>query len=136
MLQTELTWYPTRQCTLDAQLHVSRSSGGRWRFDVRLTAEEPDVDGTIVCEAHIDQSVRVSVELFAPGARQRSHNDVEDLYECTAGARVAQRLCELISCACLYCVPILVCAQLHSANQSEVSLRGDRMHATAVHSLL
>jgi hypothetical protein len=63
-----VTWYPTRQGQVIAELHVRKRGGGRWRFPLHLTAEVPDVDGTVVCEAHMDRTVSVAVPIFAPGA--------------------------------------------------------------------
>lgn len=66
-VQVQLLWQPVKQEKLFAQLHIYKSPGGRWKFDVELYAEEPDVDGVVICEAHIDCSISVPVEVFAPG---------------------------------------------------------------------
>jgi hypothetical protein len=65
--QVHLVWHPLKQATQAAEIHITRKSGGRWRFAVQFTSCQPEVDGTVVCEAHIGQTVTCPVPCFAPG---------------------------------------------------------------------
>ena len=68
VVSVQVSWYPSKPCVKNAHIHVARSSGGRWKFPLQLTAEDSEVAGTVVCEAHMDRRVSVPVELYAPGA--------------------------------------------------------------------
>ena len=66
-----ITWYPTKPGTLVGELRVRRKhGGGRWRFPLHMEAEEAEAAGTVMCEAHIDHTVAVPVDVYAPGALQ------------------------------------------------------------------
>lgn len=68
----QLSWFTRRQMQLSATIGLS-SAAGRWRYDVTLVAEAPAARSTILCEAHLGQSVRVPLELYAPGAPLLHH---------------------------------------------------------------
>ncbi len=44
---------------------MSKPSGGRWRFEMQLIATEPDLDGTLVIEAALDQTSRLPIYLYS-----------------------------------------------------------------------
>ena len=44
---------PRREISCVVDLLVTVSSGGRWRFPIRVDAEEPEVDGVIRVKAHV-----------------------------------------------------------------------------------
>ena len=48
-----------------AELVINKASGGRWRFDLHLTASEPETDGTITIEAGMDQTGFVPLMLHS-----------------------------------------------------------------------
>ena len=45
---------------------VEKSTGGRWRFELRLEATQPDVDGTVTIQAAPGQSALGPVLLYSP----------------------------------------------------------------------
>ncbi|CAD7694978.1 unnamed protein product [Ostreobium quekettii] len=47
----------------EAHLIVCKSTGGRWRFNLELHATEPQSEGVLLLEAHMDQTAYVPVWL-------------------------------------------------------------------------
>lgn len=45
---------------------VEKSTGGRWRFELRLEATQPDVDGSVTIQAAPGQSALGAVLLYSP----------------------------------------------------------------------
>jgi len=54
---------PLRPFTCLCSLVVSKASGGRWRFDCRFEATEPDVDDTITIESPLNKPASVAFRL-------------------------------------------------------------------------
>ncbi|CEM06420.1 unnamed protein product [Vitrella brassicaformis CCMP3155] len=54
---------PMRPFTANCTLIIKRSSGGRWRFQLRLYASVPDPDDTISIESPINQQTAVAFRL-------------------------------------------------------------------------
>ena len=48
------------------ELVVEKSTGGRWRFELRLEATQPDVDGSVTIQAAPGQSALGPVLLYSP----------------------------------------------------------------------
>lgn len=53
--------------TTTVGLVISKPSGGRWRFDLQLSAAEPDIPQRMVLEAAMGATVTAPVPLHAPG---------------------------------------------------------------------
>ncbi|KXZ50888.1 hypothetical protein GPECTOR_14g137 [Gonium pectorale] len=49
------------------ELVISKSSGGRWRFEMQLAATEPDLDGTLTIEAAVGATASIPLRLYASG---------------------------------------------------------------------
>ncbi len=47
-------------------LVVQKSTGGRWRFELKLEATQPEMDGSIIIEAAPGQAATAPVWLFSP----------------------------------------------------------------------
>jgi hypothetical protein len=63
-----LAWRPLSVCRCSGHLLVLNPSGGRWKFALVLNAKDAEIDGTLVCEAHVGCTASVPVNLFASGA--------------------------------------------------------------------
>ena len=128
--QVQLTWFSRRQAELQAILSLSsRAGGGRWRYDVTLAAEAPASQATVLCEAHMDQTVRVPVELFAPGVA----------FKCCLARSAGQPHCRatrfpgvLLSCCCACWLRV---AQMAAAAQPACSGSGAWRHSQHVAAL-
>lgn len=63
-----LTWRPLQPGCTAGELIIQKAAGGRCKYALLLEAEAADVDGTIVCEAHVRRTASVAVHVFASGA--------------------------------------------------------------------
>ena len=52
-LRFHVSLRPSRELKCVVDLLVTVRSGGRWRFPIRVDAEEPEVDGVIRVQAHV-----------------------------------------------------------------------------------
>jgi hypothetical protein len=61
---------PSREMSCVVDLLVSATSGGRWRFPIRVDAEEPEVDGVIRVKAHVGRPSVSAFTLPNPDVRE------------------------------------------------------------------
>ena len=61
---------PSRAMSCVVDLLVSARSGGRWRFPIRVDAEEPEVDGVIRVKAHVGRPSVSAFTLPNPDVRE------------------------------------------------------------------
>jgi hypothetical protein len=61
---------PSREMSCVVDLLVSAMSGGRWRFPIRVDAEEPEVDGVIRVKAHVGRPSVSAFTLPNPDVRE------------------------------------------------------------------
>lgn len=52
---------------VQVELVITKANGGRWRFEIRLEATQPDVDGHLEIAASPGQASLSPLRLFAPG---------------------------------------------------------------------
>ncbi|KAK9828703.1 hypothetical protein WJX72_001600 [[Myrmecia] bisecta] len=64
-LQYQVVFEPQKAMSARIELVVRRPSGGRWRFEVRLDATKPDVDGQIRIEAMPGQAVTAPLHIYS-----------------------------------------------------------------------
>ena len=57
---------PQKTVSAKVGLVVERSTGGRWRFELRLEATQPDVDASVTIHAAPGQSALGQVLLYSP----------------------------------------------------------------------
>ena len=57
---------PQKTVSAKVELVVEKSTGGRWRFELRLEATQPDVDGSVTIQAAPGQSALGPVMLYSP----------------------------------------------------------------------
>jgi len=62
-LKYQFSFEPMRPFSTSLKLYVVRSSGGRWPFEIRLDATEPDCDDAITVEAPLKQTGAVTFKL-------------------------------------------------------------------------
>lgn len=57
---------PQKTVSAKVVMVVEKSTGGRWRFELRLEATQPDVDGSVTIQAAPGQSALGPVLLYSP----------------------------------------------------------------------
>lgn len=57
---------PQKTVSAKVEMVVEKSTGGRWRFELRLEATQPDVDGSVTIQAAPGQSALGPVMLYSP----------------------------------------------------------------------
>lgn len=57
---------PQRAINAEVELVVTKSSGGRWRFDLQLQATKADLDAFVTIEAGVQQTRSVPIYLYGP----------------------------------------------------------------------
>ena len=62
----KLIFEPQKTVSAKVELAVEKSTGGRWRFELRLEATQPDVDGSITIQAAPGRSALGPLHLFSP----------------------------------------------------------------------
>jgi hypothetical protein len=62
-LQYSLLFQPLRPFNASIEFIVNKASGGRWRQEIVLAAEEPEIDDVIVMEAMLNHTSSVSFKL-------------------------------------------------------------------------
>jgi len=62
-LEFEITFEPLRPFSCNCQFIVNKASGGRWRFDLSLSATEPEPDDVITIEALLHHTSSVAFNL-------------------------------------------------------------------------
>ena len=62
----QLTFAPQKTVKANVGLVVQKSTGGRWRFELKLEATQPEMDGSIIIEAAPGQAATAPVWLFSP----------------------------------------------------------------------
>ncbi|DBA78771.1 TPA: putative protein fap47 [Trebouxia sp. C0004] len=65
-LRYKVIFEPQKTFSAKVQLVVEKSTGGRWRFELRLEATQPDVDGSVTIQAAPGQSALGPVMLYSP----------------------------------------------------------------------
>ena len=61
-----MTFAPQKTVKANVGLVVQKSTGGRWRFNLKLEATQPEMDGSIIIEAAPGQAATAPVWLFSP----------------------------------------------------------------------
>ncbi|GAX74871.1 hypothetical protein CEUSTIGMA_g2317.t1 [Chlamydomonas eustigma] len=69
-LQYNVTFAPMTVFSESIEFLVNKSSGGRWRFELQLQAEEPELDGTIIIEAGVEQTAYIPLYLYSKGGME------------------------------------------------------------------
>jgi len=62
---------PLRALSTSVGLVVTKASGGRWRFEIQLEADEPELDGTIIVESYPNSSAAVAFTHAHPEVEQK-----------------------------------------------------------------
>lgn len=62
-LEFDITFEPLRPFSCNCQFIVNKASGGRWRYEMRLTATEPEPDDIITVEALLHHTSSVAFNL-------------------------------------------------------------------------
>lgn len=62
-IKLQVVFEPLRPAKVDAILVIQKTSGGRWRFPLRVVATEPEVDDVIKMEAMINNTSTVSFSI-------------------------------------------------------------------------
>ena len=57
---------PQKTVSSKVGMVIEKSTGGRWRFELKFEATQPDVDGSITIQAGPGQSAMGPVQLFSP----------------------------------------------------------------------
>ncbi|KAL0021413.1 hypothetical protein WJX79_003538 [Trebouxia sp. C0005] len=65
-LRYKVIFEPQKTVSAKVEMVVEKSTGGRWRFELRLEATQPDVDGTVIIQAAPGQSALGPVMLYSP----------------------------------------------------------------------
>ncbi len=66
MVRYKVIFEPQKTVSAKVEMVVEKSTGGRWRFELRLEATQPDVDGSITIQAAPGQSALGPVQLYSP----------------------------------------------------------------------
>lgn len=62
----KLIFEPQKTVSAKVGMVVEKSTGGRWRFELKLEATQPDVDGSVTIQAAPGQSALGPVLLYSP----------------------------------------------------------------------
>ena len=62
----KLIFEPQKTVSAKVELAVEKNTGGSWKFELRLEATQPDVDGSITIQAGPGRSAVGELALFSP----------------------------------------------------------------------
>ena len=62
----KLIFEPQKTVSAKVGMIVEKSTGGRWRFELKLEATQPEVDGSVTIQAAPGQSALGPVLLYSP----------------------------------------------------------------------
>lgn len=65
-LRFAVAFRPKRAMSCSIDFLVNKQSGGRWRFPIHLEAIEPEIDGTVVVEANVNEKAEAVFSLANP----------------------------------------------------------------------
>ena len=65
-LRFAVAFRPKRAVSCSIDFLVNKASGGRWRFPIHLEAIEPDIDGSVVVEANVNEKAEAVFSLANP----------------------------------------------------------------------
>jgi hypothetical protein len=80
----DVTLEPLRPFEANLELVINKASGGRWRYDVKVRATEPEPDDIITIEASLNRTASVSFDLanqFPTHAPYKAHFTVDSAPE-------------------------------------------------------
>merc|ERR1719171_2147341 len=86
MVYLAVNFHPLRPFVAICNLVITKSSGGRWRFDVKLEATEPEVDDIIPIQSPLNKPASVAFRLcnhINAYAEFDAFFDAESAYEFT-----------------------------------------------------
>ena len=123
----KLIFEPQKTVSAKVELAIEKNTGGRWKFELRLEATQPDVDGSITIQAGPGKSALGELALFSPTDQLEhftchfSHDssisfdvspaEVKHLHQFGASHRYCSPACFFLACmpACHWCVVLGFC---------------------------
>merc|ERR1719230_1178460 len=85
-VQVQVRFVPLRPFVSLCNLVLTKASGGRWRFDMKLEATEPEVDDTIAIQSPLNKPASVAFRLSNHSSAYAEFDaffDAESAYEFT-----------------------------------------------------
>ena len=104
----KLIFEPQKTVSAKVELAVEKSTGGRWRFELRLEATQPDVDGSITIQAAPGKSALGPLHLYSP-TDQPEHFTCHFSYDSPISFDVSPAEVDALNTTCGQCTD---CARL------------------------